>query len=63
MDLWGGNRNVTLLHCTSCYPAAVEDVNLNAIKTLQHAFKVKVGYSDHTPGVEIPAALLHWELR
>ncbi len=51
-----GNRNVTLLHCTSCYPAAVEDVNLNAIKALQHAFKVKVGYSDHTPGVEIPAA-------
>ncbi|WP_332239070.1 N-acetylneuraminate synthase [Sporolactobacillus sp. KGMB 08714] len=48
-DLW-------LLHCTSNYPAAMEDVNLNAMLTMKHAFKVPVGYSDHTKGIEIPAA-------
>lgn len=51
-----GNRNITLLHCTSCYPTAFEDANLDSIKTLRHAFNVKVGFSDHTPGIEAPVA-------
>jgi N-acetylneuraminate synthase len=42
--------NVVLLHCTSQYPAAVEDANLRAIGTLRDAFGVRVGYSDHTLG-------------
>lgn len=49
-------ENITLLHCTTEYPAPVRDVNLNVIQTLEHAFGVKVGYSDHTIGIEIPIA-------
>lgn len=45
-----GNRNVILLHCVSSYPTVPKDVNLNVIKTLKKAFKVPVGYSDHTIG-------------
>jgi N,N'-diacetyllegionaminate synthase len=39
-----------LLHCTTSYPTKIENVNLNAIKTLQKKFKLEVGYSDHTNG-------------
>ncbi|WP_270978418.1 N-acetylneuraminate synthase [Campylobacter helveticus] len=46
-----GTRDITLLHCTTEYPAPFEEVNLNAIKTLKEAFKLKVGYSDHTKGI------------
>ncbi|MDL0147274.1 N-acetylneuraminate synthase [Campylobacter felis] len=46
-----GTKNITLLHCTTEYPAPFEEVNLNAIKTLKEAFKLKVGYSDHTKGI------------
>jgi N-acetylneuraminate synthase len=42
---------VTLLHCTTEYPASFENVNLNAIDTLQSAFGLEVGYSDHTTGI------------
>jgi len=41
---------VTLLHCTSSYPAPLESVNLNALDTLRSAFGLPVGYSDHTQG-------------
>lgn len=41
---------VTLLHCTTDYPAAVEDTNLRAIDTMRAAFGLPVGYSDHTKG-------------
>lgn len=51
-----GNYKITLLHCTSNYPTAYEDVNLNAMITLENAFKLPVGYSDHTIGIEIPIA-------
>jgi N-acetylneuraminate synthase len=51
-----GNSNVALLHCTSDYPTKKEDVNLKSMLTLREAFKVKVGYSDHTLGIEIPIA-------
>lgn len=51
-----GNKNITLLHCTSNYPTDFEDVNLNAMITIRDAFKLPVGYSDHTVGIEIPIA-------
>ncbi len=45
-----GNPNVVLLHCVSAYPAAPEDMNLQAIETMKKAFNVPVGLSDHTLG-------------
>ena len=51
-----GATDITLLHCTTEYPAPYEDVNLEAMKTLSDTFNVKVGYSDHTQGIEIPIA-------
>lgn len=47
---------ITLLHCTTEYPAPYEEVNLKAIQTLKNRFNVPVGYSDHTRGIEIPIA-------
>jgi len=49
-------KNVCLLHCTSSYPANFEDLNLNALKTLKKKFGLKVGYSDHSLGIEVPIA-------
>lgn len=46
-------RNVTLLHCTTEYPAAYEDVNLRAMDTLRATFGLPVGLSDHTPGIHV----------
>jgi N,N'-diacetyllegionaminate synthase len=46
-------ERLTLLHCTSNYPAAVQDVNLRAMQTLAAEFGVPVGYSDHTAGSAI----------
>jgi len=51
-----GADSVTLLHCTSNYPAAYGDVNLRAMVTLRHAFGLPVGYSDHTLGIEVAVA-------
>ena len=48
--------HVTLLHCTSQYPTAMEEVNLRAMDTLATAFGLPVGYSDHTEGFLIPVA-------
>ncbi|MDH4262375.1 MAG: N-acetylneuraminate synthase [Spirochaetia bacterium] len=47
---------ITVLHATTEYPCPVEDVNLRAMQTIASAFGVKVGYSDHTQGIEIPIA-------
>jgi len=47
--------DLAVLHCTSCYPAAVEDVNLRAMGTLADELDTPVGYSDHTTAVETPA--------
>lgn len=47
---------ITILHCTTEYPTPMEDVNLRAMVSLKSAFGVEVGYSDHTPGIEIPIA-------
>lgn len=49
-------EKITLLHCTTEYPAAYADVNLNALDTLRQAFHLPVGYSDHTTGIEIAIA-------
>ena len=43
--------NVSLLHCTTEYPAPFEDVNLSVLGTLRAAFGLRVGFSDHTPGL------------
>lgn len=51
-----GQEDITVLHCNTEYPTPMEDVNLNAMDTIKKAFKVKVGYSDHTLGIEIPVA-------
>jgi N-acetylneuraminate synthase len=47
---------LTLLHCTTEYPAPVDEVNLRAIATLRSAFGVPVGYSDHTTGIDVAIA-------
>jgi N,N'-diacetyllegionaminate synthase len=44
---------VTVLHCTTDYPAAMDDVNLRAMDSIRRAFGVSVGYSDHTEGIEV----------
>ena len=49
-------ERITILHCNSEYPTPMEDVNLKAMLTIQNAFGVKVGYSDHTLGIEVPIA-------
>lgn len=49
-------RKVTLLHCTTEYPAAYEDANLKAMDTLRATFGLPVGLSDHTPGVHVAIA-------
>ena len=51
-----GTEDITLLHCNSQYPTPMEDVNLKAINTLKETFNLKVGYSDHTLGIEVPIA-------
>lgn len=51
-----GCRQLALLHCVSSYPAALSDVNLRAMLTLQRRFGVPVGYSDHTLGTNVAVA-------
>jgi N,N'-diacetyllegionaminate synthase len=51
-----GCSQLTLLHCTSNYPANPKNCNLKAIQTLKQAFGLPVGYSDHTMGIEISLA-------
>jgi N,N'-diacetyllegionaminate synthase len=51
-----GAEEISLLHCTSNYPTPCNEVNLRAMLTLKEKFGVKVGYSDHTMGTEIPVA-------
>jgi N-acetylneuraminate synthase len=47
---------VTLLHCTTEYPAPFAEVNLRCLGTLKVAFGLPVGYSDHTEGIAVPIA-------
>ena len=48
--------SVTVLHCTTEYPAPFDDVNLRAMVVMGAAFGTAVGYSDHTLGIEVPTA-------
>jgi len=50
-----GNNDITILKCTSAYPAEPEDANLLTIPDIKERFGVKVGLSDHTLGIEAPA--------
>lgn len=49
-------KHITLMHCTTEYPALLKDVNLLAIPALRKKFGVCIGYSDHTLGIEVPIA-------
>ncbi len=51
-----GRQQVTVLHCTTEYPAPMAEVNLRAMLTIRDAFGVAVGYSDHTQGIEVAIA-------
>ena len=49
-------NKITVLHCTTQYPAPFKDLNLNVIKTLRKELKCDIGYSDHSPGIEASLA-------
>lgn len=51
-----GTTDIKLLHCNTEYPTPFEDVNLRAIQSMRDYYKLEVGYSDHTKGVEVPVA-------
>ena len=51
-----GNKNIKIMQCTTDYPTAYEDVNVNAMVTMREAFKVPVGLSDHTVSNEAAIA-------
>ena len=49
-------EQITVLHCTTEYPAPLDEVNLHAMQSMASAFGVAVGYSDHTNGIAVPIA-------
>lgn len=49
-------EKVTLLHCTTEYPASMDSINLRAMDTLKSSFELPVGYSDHSAGITVPIA-------
>lgn len=49
-------EQITVLHCNTEYPTPMHDVNLNAMKAIADKFKINIGYSDHTKGIEVPIA-------
>lgn len=51
-----GTTDITILHCTTEYPAPIKDVNLRVMNTMREAFDYPVGYSDHTQGIEVDLA-------
>lgn len=48
-----GNNDITLLKCTSAYPAPIEEANLSMIPAMRQRYGVKVGLSDHSPGTVV----------
>lgn len=57
LEAAGTHRDrITVLHCTTEYPTLMSEVNLRAMQSISTAFGVKVGYSDHTPGIEVATA-------
>ncbi len=55
-DFIENKDNLIILHCITGYPTSFEEANLNFIKTLQSQFDVPIGFSDHSPGIELPIA-------
>lgn len=55
-DFIENKENLIILHCITGYPTSFEEANLNFIKTLQSEFDVPIGFSDHSPGIELPIA-------
>lgn len=51
-----GSGEISLLHCTTEYPTPIDEVNLRAMLTMKDRFGCKVGYSDHTEGIEVAIA-------
>lgn len=51
-----GTKEITILHCTTEYPAPIEDVNLRVMNIMRDEFGYPVGYSDHTQGIEVDLA-------
>ena len=51
-----GTSEISLLHCTTEYPAPFKDINLNVIRSMKKEFHLPVGYSDHTAGIEASIA-------
>ncbi|WP_037988657.1 N-acetylneuraminate synthase [Synechococcus sp. BL107] len=51
-------NQITALHCTTEYPAPIEEVNLRAMQSIAIAFGIDVGYSDHTEGISVPIAAI-----
>jgi len=49
-------ENITILHCNTDYPSNFEDINLRAMLTIKKTFGCRVGYSDHSVGIEVPIA-------
>jgi len=49
-------EKVTVLHCTTEYPAPPQEIHLNAMVTMRNAFELKIGYSDHSEGIAVPIA-------
>jgi len=49
-------KNITLMQCTSAYPAPYEEINLNTIQTLRNKFKLNIGFSDHSLGTQAGVA-------
>lgn len=49
-------NNITLMQCTSAYPAPYDEINLNTIATLRGSFKLNIGFSDHSLGVQASIA-------
>ena len=49
-------KDLTILHCTTEYPAPYIDINLSAMKTISETFDVNIGYSDHSKGIEVSIA-------
>jgi N,N'-diacetyllegionaminate synthase len=47
---------ITILHCTSAYPAPYNEINLRALLSIKESFGISVGYSDHSSGIEVAIA-------
>lgn len=55
-DFIENKDNLIILHCITGYPTEFSEANLNFIKTLKSEFEVPIGFSDHSPGIELPIA-------